>query len=290
MKSDKPILLSLVLNTALTVIELVAGTITGSLSLLADGSRNLTDSILLTVSFIAERLSRRKPDSQRTWGYGRIKIIASLFNIGIITAVAAGIGYEAVTTIGQPKDIQGFIVVLVATLSMLVNGGAAFLLRKQRGDINIRTAYTGLLYGAISAAGVLIAGLLIAALKWYWVDNVTGVAIAIILLYSTFELARDAVHILLEGTPAGIDLKAVERRLNELEHVESIIEVHAWTLEHESYAFSCHAIIDEANLPNSRTLANEAKAILQNEFGFTHITIQVDVAATTSLESHGITA
>ncbi len=277
MNSNKPILLSLVLNTALTIIELVIGTATGSLSLLADGSRNLTDSILLCVSYIAERLSRRKADSQRTWGYGRIKIIASLFNIGIITTVAVGIGYEAVITFGTPKDIQGPIVVAVATLSMLVNGVAAFILRKQRGDINVRTAYTGLLYGAISAAGVLVAGLIITILKWYWVDNITGVAIAVILLYSTFQLARDAIHILLEGTPVGIDLKMVQRRLNEIEYVESISDVHAWTLEHESYAFSCHAMIDEANLPKSRTLASEAKMILQEEFGFSHVTIQVDV-------------
>ncbi|MEO7617522.1 MAG: cation diffusion facilitator family transporter [Candidatus Saccharibacteria bacterium] len=277
MRSDKPILISLVLNTLLTIIELVAGTATGSLSLIADGSRNLTDSILLSVSYIAERLSRRKADSLRTWGYGRIKIIASLFNTGIITAVAVGIGYEAITTFGQPKNLQGLTVVAVATLSILVNGGAALLLRKQRGDINVRTAYTGLLYGAISAAGVLVAGLLITVFGWYWIDNVTGVGIAIVLLYSTIALARDAIHILLEGTPSGIDMHAVHERLEGIDDTKSITDVHAWTLEHESYAFSCHIVVDKKDITKIQSIVRTAKAVLENEFGFTHVTIQVDV-------------
>jgi cobalt-zinc-cadmium efflux system protein len=141
-QNNNKLLLSLTLNTLLTVVEIMAGVISGSLSLVADGTRNLTDSILLAVSYTAERLSRRKPDKLRTWGYGRIKIIASLLNTGIILTIAIIIGYEAIIRLDQPRPVQGITVMLVAALSVIVNSLAAMLLKNQREDINIRTAYT----------------------------------------------------------------------------------------------------------------------------------------------------
>jgi cobalt-zinc-cadmium efflux system protein len=123
------LLLSLLLNTLLTIVEVVAGIISGSLSLVADGARNLTDSLLLTVSFIAERLSKRKADDLRTWGYGRIKIIASLLNTGIILTIAVIIGYEAISRFNEPRSVKGITVIIVAALSVFINAIAALLLK-----------------------------------------------------------------------------------------------------------------------------------------------------------------
>ncbi len=273
--------ISLVLNTLLTAVEILVGVISGSLSLVADGSRNLTDSIMLTVSYVAERLSRRKADGLRTWGYGRIKIIASLLNTGIILTVAIIIGYEALQRFSQPKAVHGVTVMLVATLSVIVNSLAALLLKSQRADINIRTAYTGLYYGAISSATVLLAGLLITIFKWEWVDAITGLVISAMLLFASVKLARDAIHILLEGVPDDVDMEEVRRYLLAVNHVTSIQEIHAWTLDHNNYAFSCHLIINPTHLANSREVVDEAKVILRKQFGFTHITIEVDVVAIT---------
>jgi cobalt-zinc-cadmium efflux system protein len=275
---NNTLLLSLTLNTLLTAIEILVGVISGSLSLVADGSRNLTDSIMLIVSYIAERLSKRKADGLRTWGYGRVKIIASLLNTGIILTIAIIIGYEALLRLHQPKAVHGLTVALVAALSVLINGIAARLLRSQREDINIRTAYTGLFYGAISSATVLVAGLLIALFKWEWLDAVTGFMIAAMLLLASIKLARDAIHILLEGVPVSVDLQTVRQQLLAIKQVVSMQEVHAWTLEHNNYAFSCHLIIEPTSLAHSLQLVNEAKAILK-QAGFTHVTIEVDVVA-----------
>jgi cobalt-zinc-cadmium efflux system protein len=278
--SSKSVLISLVLNTLLTVIEIIVGTVSGSLSLVADGARNLTDSLMLTVSFIAERLSRRQADEQRTWGYGRIKIIASLINTGIILTVAILIGYEAISRFGQPKHVQGGVVIAVAALSIVVNGGAAMLLKSQRSDLNIRTAYTGLLFGAISSSGVLLSGLLIALFHWYWIDNVTGVAISLLLLYATIQLTKDAIHIILEGVPDTIDIQKVKTKLAAIPLVTNLKEAHAWTLEHDSYVFSCHLVINAVDIAKSRIIVDKAQHILQNEFGFRHITIEIDTVGT----------
>ena len=278
-RNNTALLLSLLLNTLLTVVEVVAGIISGSLALVADGARNLTDSLLLTVSFIAEKLSQRKADDLRTWGYGRIKIIASLLNTGIILTIAVIIGYEAISRFNEPKSVKGITIISVAALSVLINTLAALLFKSQREDINIRTAYTGLKFGAISSAGVLLAGVFIIVFKWNWVDDVAGIAISALLLFASFKLAADAVHILLEGVPGSINMQRVKRSLEDIEHVKAFREVHAWTLEHQSYAFSCQLVIKPSQLALSRVIVNEAREILMSEFGFTHITIEVDVSS-----------
>jgi cobalt-zinc-cadmium efflux system protein len=255
------LLLSLLLNTLLTIVEVVAGIISGSLSL------------------VAERLSKRKADDLRTWGYGRIKIIASLLNTGIILTIAVIIGYEAISRFNEPRSVKGITVIIVAALSVFINAIAALLLKSQRDDINIRTAYTGLKFGAISSAGVLLAGILIVVLKWNWIDGVAGLAISALLLIASFRLAAEAVHILLEGVPSTINMKHVKKALQSIEHVTAVREVHAWTLEHKSYAFSCQLVIKSAHLAKSRVVVDEARKILISEFGFSHITIEVDVSS-----------
>jgi cobalt-zinc-cadmium efflux system protein len=276
--STKAVPTSLLLNTLLTIVEIIAGTLSGSLSLIADGFRNLTDSLLLTVSYIAERLSRRKADDLRTWGYGRIKIIASLVNTGIILTIALIIGYEAISRFGDPKHIQGTIVMLVAGLSVAVNAGVALLLKGQRADINIRTAYTGLYFGAISSASVLLSGLLITVFHWYWVDNITGIIISVLLLYATAQLAREAIHVLLEGVPDDINMQSVKSKLLAIRLVVGVEELHAWTLEHDSLAFSCHLKVLSSDFANSHSVLDEARHILAQDFGFKHITIEIDSA------------
>jgi cobalt-zinc-cadmium efflux system protein len=268
---------SLVLNTLLTIVEIVAGVVVGSLALVADGSRNLTDSLMLIVALFADQVSTREPDELRTWGYGRVKIVAALLNTGIILAVALWIGYEALMRFGEHVAVHGSAVILVAILSILVNGAAALLLKNKRSDITIRTVYTGLFYGAVSSSGVLVAGVLLASFHWEWVDSVTGMAIAAMLLFATVKLAWEAIHILLEGVPANVDMLEVRRRLLAIDTVDDIREMHAWTLSHDSLAFSCHLVVEAPKLAKSRKVVDEAKRVLRQDFGFTHMTIEVDI-------------
>lgn len=273
--NTKPLLIGLALNTSFTVVELVVGFASGSLALIADGMRNLTDSITLSVAFMAERMSRRKSDHSRTFGYGRIKIIASLLNTGALVTVAIYIVYQALSRFGEPRALNGLTIAIVAAGGAIVNGTAAWLLHKQRKDLNIGATYTGLLYGAIGSVGILMAGVLIGLFHLYWIDDLAGIAVAVMLLYASYHLTRDAMHILLEGVPVRVHMHDLKASLLALEGVVGLTEVHAWTIDANEYAFSCHINVEYADREGSYNAVTAAKELLHDTYGFTHTTIEV---------------
>lgn len=268
--------LGLVLNTGFTVFELAVGSLTGSLALIADGTHNLTDSLTLGIAAIAERIGRRHPDQRRSYGYGRVRIIASLLNAGILIAIAIFIASEAIERLGEPHDVPGLVVAGVAAIGIGINGTVAYLLSRQKQDLNARSAYINMLYDTLSSVGALLAGIAIALFGLTWLDSAVGIIIAVMLLSATFGIIKDALHILLEGVPPGIDLRLVQHDLRKIADVEEVDDVHAWTIDSEYYAFSCHLVIAEDKLRDSRTAVEVAKQLLMEKYGFRHSTIEVE--------------
>lgn len=267
----------LILNTSFTVFELIVGTVTGSLALIADGTHNLTDSLTLAIAYIAERIGKQQADDRRSYGYGRAKIIASLLNAGILVGVAGFIGFEALQRLGESKEVPGLVVATVAAVGVIINGSIAFLMSKQRNNLNVRSAYISMLYDMLSSFGALLAGLAIVFLGWNWLDSVVGIAIALMLLIATISIIRDALHILLEGVPNDINLPLVKHSLLKLGNVLDVDDIHAWTIDNNYYAFSCHLVVDETKFKESRKVVEVAKELLANKFGFRHSTIEVEL-------------
>lgn len=278
--------LGLILNTGFTIFEMAVGVITGSLALIADATHNLTDSLTLGIAIIAERIGKRQADDRRSYGYGRAKIIASLLNAGILVSLAAFIGFEAIQRLDEPKDVPGLTIAAVAVIGIAINGSIAYLLSKQRHNLNVRSAYTNMLYDTLSSVGALLAGFAIALFGWTWLDSAVGILIAVMLLYATFGIIKDAMHILLEGVPSDIDLRLVKHNLLKLENVIGIDDIHAWTIDNDYYAFSCHLIVDEQNYKDSRRTVEEAKKLLAEKYGFRHSTIEVELEDCTKHEEH----
>ncbi len=278
--------LGLILNTGFTVFEMTVGITTGSLALIADAAHNLTDSLTLCIAYIAERIGKRHADEKRSYGYGRAKIIASLLNAGILVAIATFIGVEAIQRIGEAKVVPGIVVASVAAVGIAINGGIAYLLSKQRHNLNARTAYTNMLYDTLSSVGALLAGLAIAMFGWTWLDSAVGILIAFMLLYSTIGIIKDALHILLEGVPGDIDLRIVKLSLEKLDDVVGVDDIHAWTIDDDYYAFSCHLIVDEGKYKESRKTVEVAKKLLADKFNFRHTTIEVEFEDSTTHEEH----
>lgn len=270
--------LSFVLNTAFTIVELIVGVSSGSLALISDGMRNFSDSVTLSVALLAERLSKKRSDHRRTFGYSRVKIIASLINTGILFVIAIFICYQAVVRFNQPRALSGVTIVIVALGGAIVNGLAALILHNERKDLNIGSTYTGLLYGAFGSIGIAIAGLLIVMFGWYWADDVAGIAVALMLLWATLSLARDAIHVLLEGVPAEVDMDEVRAALMALDGVESIRHVRAWTIGHFNYAFNCQLVVTTDNFADSQVLVGIAKELLRARFGFNYTSLEVTPA------------
>lgn len=267
----------LVLNSGFTVIELTAGVLTGSLALIADGIHNLTDSLTLAIAYIAERIGRRQPDAKHSYGYGRAKIIASLLNAGILVGIAGFIGYEAIKRLGESHEVPGLVVAGVASVGIVINGSIAYMLNKQKHDLNAKSAYTNMLYDTLSSVGALIAGLAIALFGWTWLDSVIGITIAIMLLVATVNIIRESLHVLLEGVPGDVDLRLVKHSLSKLDKVVGIDDVHAWTIDSDYYAFSCHVIVNEKDLVHSRQIIESAKKVLEEKYRFHHSTLEIEL-------------
>ena len=268
--------IGLLLNSAFTIFEFIAGFLSGSLALVADASHNLTDSLTLAISYVAERISKRQPDTDHTYGHGRVKIVAALLNGGILLAIAVFIGYEAVQRFTQPHEVPGLVVSLVALVGIAVNGGVAYVLSKQKHDLNAKSAYTNMLYDMLSSVGAFIAGLAIAIFNATWLDSVVGVVIAIMLLRATYAIIVEAIHVLLEGVPQGTDMRKIRKTLMGIEGVIDVDEVHAWAIDSSYYAFSCHLVTDKMTIAQSCEIVTEAKRLLADDFGFAHATIEVE--------------
>lgn len=267
----------LVLNSSFTATELLVGAFTGSLALIADGIHNLTDSMTLVIAFIAERIGKRQPDAKHSYGFGRAKILASLLNAGIPVAIAGFIGNEAIKRLNESHGVPGLVVAVVACIGIIINGSIAYMLNKQKNDLNARSAYTNMLFDTLSSVGALLAGLAIALFGWTWLDSVIGIAIAIMLLFATFNIIRESLHILLEGVPVNIDLQDVKNNLESLDMVVGVDDLHAWSIDSNYYAFSCHLIVAEKDLEYSRRIIDSAKKVLADKYMFYHSTLEVEL-------------
>lgn len=284
--NDGSIKFGLVLNTCFTIVEFIFGILTGSLALIADAAHNLTDTFTLSVSFIANRLARREANESKTFGYGRATILAALLNASIMLAVAAFIVIEAIQRLGNPHPVEGGVVAVVAFIGILVNGSIAIVLSKNRKDLNMRSAFIDMAFDALSSLGAVVAGLIIWLTGITWVDSAVGLVIAALLVYNTLKILREAVQILLEGTPKDLDITAVTQAITDTDKVLSVDDMHVWAIRSGYNALSCHIAIDEADLKDSRNIVEMVKAKLRKNYNVQHATIEVELEDCTKHEEH----
>ncbi len=284
--NDGGIKFGLVLNSLFTIVEFGFGIATGSLALIADASHNLTDTFTLTVSFIANRLGRREANASKTFGYGRATILAALLNSSVMLAVAGFIVFEAVQRIAHPVAVEGGVVAIVAAFGIVVNGSIALVLSKNRKDLNMRSAFVDMAFDALSSLAAVISGLIIYFTGAKYVDSIVGLIIAALLLYNTLKILKEAVQILLEGTPANLDITAVTEAIKSTDKVMKVDDMHVWAIRSGYNALSCHIVIDEKQLPHSRDIVEAVKAKLRNKHDIQHATIEVELEDCTTHEEH----
>ena len=284
--NDRSIKFGLVLNTSFTIVEFIFGFLTGSLALIADAAHNLTDTFTLLVSFLANRLARREANDSKTFGYGRATILAALLNATVMLAVATFIVIEAIQRLGNPQPVEGGIVATVAFVGILVNGSIAIALSKNRKDLNMRSAFVDMSFDALSSLGAVIAGLIIWLTSITWVDSAVALAIAALLVYNTLKILREAVQILLEGTPKDVDILAVTQAITDTDKVLSVDDMHVWAIRSGYNALSCHIAIDEADLKESRNIVEVVKAKLRDDHDIQHVTVEIELEDCTKHEEH----
>ncbi len=256
-------------------VEVAAGLLTGSLALLADAGHMLTDAAGLVLALAAMKFAERPPSPRRTYGYHRVEILAAAVNGLVLVGVAGYILTEAWQRFRAPRPVAGLEVLVVATAGLLVNATGVLLLRSgSRASLNVRGAYNEVLADAVSSIGVIVGAALIAVTGWYWVDPLIGAAIALFVLPRTFVLLREALQVLLEGTPSGIDLVELRATLEQVAGVKAVHDLHVWTLTSGLHALSAHAIL-RADASHSEVLATIRDRLLQ-DYQIRHVTVQLE--------------
>ncbi len=270
--------LSAGLMLAFVVGELAAGLFAHSLALLSDAGHNFADVLALCLSWYGVRAANWPSSSERTYGYHRVGILAALANAASLVVIAFFILYEAANRLRHPEPVGGSIMIGVAAVAVLVNGGvAAALHASAKNDLNVRSAYLHMLGDALSAIGVVAAGIVIAITGKSLADPLVSLLIGVMILWSSWGILKESVNVLLEGTPAGTDMKAVEQAITAVPSVLAAHDLHVWTVGAGVVACSCHIVVAEGSIRDSQSVIRSVSRELERQFHINHTTVQVEV-------------
>ena len=265
------------LNLAYVAGEAVAGVLSGSLALLADAGHNLSDVLGLSLSWGAAVLGRRSPSGRFTYGLGSSSILAALANAVILLVVTGGIAWEAVLRFADPVPVKSGVMIAVAAVGIIVNGGTALLFASGRGrDLNIRSAFLHMAADTLVTAAVVAAGLAIRFLGWRWLDPALSLAVSAVIVVGTWGLLKSALGLALDAVPDGVDAAAVRAHLAGLPGVAALHDLHIWGMSTTETALTCHLVMPGGH-PGDAALAAIAHE-LHARFGIVHATIQIELA------------
>jgi cobalt-zinc-cadmium efflux system protein len=264
------------LLAAFMVVEFVAGFATRSLALLSDAGHMLTDVIGLGMALAAIQLASRGTERRhRTFGLYRLEILAALANAVLLFGVAGYVLVEAVRRIGDPAEVRGTPMLVVAALGLVANLVAFGLLREgAKESLNVEGAYLEVLADTVGSIGVIAGAAVLQVTGWTWVDAVVGVAIGLWILPRTWRLGGQAVRILVQAAPPGVDLDALHAELGALGGVVDVHDLHVWTLTSDMEVASAHLMVRRG--ADTHGVLDEARHLLADRYGITHATLQVE--------------
>lgn len=265
----------LALTALYMVAEAVGGWMTGSLALLADAGHMLADVIALTLALVAVWFASRPATPRKTFGYYRLEILAALINGVTLVLISLLIIYEAYHRWSEPEPVKSGAMMVIAFGGLVINAVGAYLLHgHHEEDLNVRGAWLHVMGDALGSVGAIIAGALMFFYGWYQADPLFSFIISLLIVWSSWNLIRESTNVLLEGTPAHINLRAVEEAILETEGVEDVHDLHVWTITSGRDALSAHVIHLETASPPE--LLSELRNKLHQRFGVDHLTIQME--------------
>lgn len=266
---------ALALTSAFLIFEVVAGFLTGSLALLADAGHMMTDVGGLALALFAIRMAERPATPLRTYGFYRVEILAALANAVVLLLVSGFVLIEAYERFQQPPAVASLPMLAVALVGLLVNVGSMLLLRSGASDsLNLKGAYFEVLSDAVSSVGVIVAAGVMWRTGWYYADPLVSAGIGLFIVPRTWRLISDAVGVLLEGTPADVNLASLRRALTDLEGVQDVHDLHVWTLTSGVNALSAHVVADPQTSVGD--ILGRARRCVNHDFKITHVTIQIE--------------
>jgi cobalt-zinc-cadmium efflux system protein len=263
------------LNVGFVIIEVVYGVLAHSLALVADAGHNMGDVLGLLLAWCATFLARTAPTERRTYGLRSSSILAALFNAIFLLITVGAIAWEALRRFGDPTVVEARTVIWVSIIGIVINTATALMFMSGRKrDLNIRAAFTHMAADAGVSLGVVVAGFLIIATGWRWIDPAISLAIAAVITWGTWGLLRDSVNLALQAVPQGIDLTEVRQYLSSLPHVTEVHDLHIWPMSTTETALTAHLVRDVDDCDCA--LLDQAARDLHRKFEIQHATLQFE--------------
>lgn len=275
---DRAFAIGIALNLGFVGVEAFYGWKVDSLALLADAGHNLSDVAGLVLAWGGTLAGRLRPDARHTYGWRRASILAAFLNAVLLLVAMGSLGWEAVTRLHSPAPTEGWTIIIVAAVGIVVNTATALLfMRGRERDLNIRGAYLHMVADALVSLGVVIGGALYLWQGFGWIDPVMGLLIAVIIVWGTWSLFHESLHLMFDGVPESIDLAGVRKLLVDSPGVRGVHDLHVWAMDTSDVALTAHLIFD-GSAQEQAALLHGAEHALRVRFGIGHVTLQLETA------------
>jgi cobalt-zinc-cadmium efflux system protein len=275
--SEKNLFITMLLNFLITIVEIVGGVVSGSLSLLSDAIHNFSDGIAIIVSYIAIRLSRKPRTLKHTFGLKRAEILAAIINASTLIIISFFLITEAIERFSNPTLIAGNLMLIVAIVGLVANViGTILLKRGSDENINIRAAYVHLLSDAVSSLAVIIGAVFIMMFNITWIDPALTILISICILKETYDIVKEAVDVIMMSSPAEIDINDLQRTLEAIPGIKNIHHLHLWKLNDADIHFEAHVDVDDVLLSRTVDIRRDIEKCLHEKNHINHTTLQFE--------------
>ena len=274
----KRLILSIIATITFVLVEAITGYLSHSLALMSDAGHNFADALALIFAWYGVWIARKPSTARRTFGYHRVGTLAALVNSVSLVVIALLVFWEAINRLRHPEPVHSTPMIIVALLAILMNTVISLWLRGgAKKDLGVRSAYLHMLGDAISAAGVVVAGLIVAFTGASIADPVVSILIGILILWSSWGILKESVNVLLEAIPAGMNMIEVEQAIANVHGVLEVHDLHVWTIGSGMICCSCHVMVNEQSVRSGENVLRAVTEKLEHNFGIAHTTIQVEV-------------
>jgi cobalt-zinc-cadmium efflux system protein len=269
---------AMVATLGLVVAEVFGGVLGHSVALLNDAVHNLSDVPALGISWLAMRWAQKPADSERTFGYHRAGTLAAFTNAIVLVILALWLGYESIERLRSPLEVVESWMIWTSLAALMVNGGITLALVRGHSDLNLRSILVHNFGDALSNVAIIVGAVVIRYTQAHWIDPLLGLAIGLLVLYSSIGILRDSTHILLEGRPKSASIEQVAHAILSIEQVQEVHDIHVWSLGGSHYALSCHARIPDMHMDECEKILAAIRRKLADDFQIEHSTVQLERA------------
>ena len=267
-------------NLALTLAQVVGGILSGSLAMIADALHNFSDAASLGIAALARRIARRPADSDMTFGYGRAEVVAALINLTTLIVIGLYLVYEAILRFFDPQEVTGWLVIVIAAVALVIDlATAALTYTMSKTSVNIRAAFLHNLADAMGSLAVILAGALIWAFGWTWVDPAITLLIAGYILWMAWSEIGGVIRILMLGSPPRMAPENVLATAEAVEGVAGLHHAHLWQMDEHQAALQAHMVIETGAWAEADAIKQTVKARLEEAHGLTHVTLEMECAS-----------